>query len=132
MGNLCEHEEKLILLFVSLLIRDRIEMEVCVVDYSRMCPKYESAIELLGKKWSGLIIRVLLGGPRRFKDIKAQIPEMSDRMLTERIKEFEEAGILNRKVYPETPVRIEYELTDKGRALERVIESIQHWGETWM
>lgn len=132
MGNLCEHKEKLILLFVSLLIRDRIEMEVCVVDYSRMCPKYESAIELLGKKWSGLIIRVLLGGPRRFKDIKAQIPEMSDRMLTERIKEFEEAGILNRKVYPETPVRIEYELTDKGRALERVIESIQHWGETWM
>ncbi|MCI1693775.1 winged helix-turn-helix transcriptional regulator [Aneurinibacillus aneurinilyticus] len=102
------------------------------MDYSRMCPKYESAIELLGKKWSGLIIRVLLGGPRRFKDIKAQIPEMSDRMLTERIKEFEEAGILNRKVYPETPVRIEYELTDKGRALERVIESIQHWGETWM
>ncbi|MCP1355939.1 helix-turn-helix transcriptional regulator [Aneurinibacillus migulanus] len=107
-------------------------MEVCVVDYSRMCPKYESAIELLGKKWSGLIIRVLLGGPRRFKDIKAQIPEMSDRMLTERIKEFEEAGILNRRVYPETPVRIEYELTDKGRDLERVIESIQQWGETWM
>lgn len=102
------------------------------MDYSKMCPKYESAIELLGKKWSGLIIRVLLGGPRRFKDIKAQIPEMSDRMLTERIREFEEVGIMVRRVYPETPVRIEYELTDKGRDLERVIEAIQQWGEEWM
>ncbi|WCN38829.1 winged helix-turn-helix transcriptional regulator [Aneurinibacillus uraniidurans] len=102
------------------------------MDYSKMCPKYESAIEILGKKWSGLIIRVLLGGPRRFKDIKAQIPEMSDRMLTERIREFEEVGIMVRKVYPETPVRIEYELTEKGRDLEGVIGAIQEWGEKWM
>ncbi|WP_027417801.1 winged helix-turn-helix transcriptional regulator [Aneurinibacillus terranovensis] len=102
------------------------------MDYSKMCPKYEAAIELLGKKWSGLIIRVLLGGPRRFKDIKAQIPDMSDRMLTERIREFEEADIIERKVYPETPVRIEYELTEKGRNLENVILSIQNWGERWM
>ncbi len=84
-------------MFVSQHIRVTIKKEVCGLDYSRMCPKYESAIELLGKKWSGLIIRVLLGGPRRFKDIKAQIPEMSDRMLTERIREFEEVGIMERK-----------------------------------
>ena len=102
------------------------------MDYSKMCPKYELAIDVLGKKWSGLIIRVLLGGPRRFKDIKAQIPEMSDRMLTERIREFEEVGIMVRKVYPETPVRIEYELTEKGRGLEGVIEAIQEWSEKWM
>ncbi|BAU27316.1 HxlR family transcriptional regulator [Aneurinibacillus soli] len=102
------------------------------MDYSKMCPKYELAIDILGKKWSGLIIRVLLGGPRRFKDIKAQIPEMSDRMLTERIREFEEVGIMVRKVYPETPVRIEYELTEKGRGLEGVIEAIQEWSEKWM
>jgi len=102
------------------------------MDYSKMCPKYEHASELLGKRWTGLIIRVLLGGPRRFKEIKEQIPEMSDKMLTDRMKELEAAGILTRTVYPEMPVRIEYELTEKGHQLEEVIQSIQHWGETWM
>ncbi|OPA75549.1 transcriptional regulator [Paenibacillus selenitireducens] len=102
------------------------------MDYSKMCPKYEHASELLGKRWTGLIIRVLLGGPRRFKEIKEQIPEMSDKMLTDRIKELESCGILIRNVYPETPVRIEYDLTDKGRDLEPVIEQIQSWGEKWM
>ncbi|QJD84110.1 winged helix-turn-helix transcriptional regulator [Cohnella herbarum] len=102
------------------------------MDYSKMCPKYESAAELLGKKWTGLIIRVMLGGPKRFKDIKEQIPEMSDKMLTDRMKELEAAGILTRTVYPEMPVRIEYELTEKGRQLEEVIHSIQNWGEQWM
>jgi len=102
------------------------------MDYSKMCPKYESAAELLGKKWTGLIIRVLLGGPKRFKDIKEQIPDMSDKMLTDRMKELEAAGILTRTVYPEMPVRIEYELTEKGHSLEEVIQSIQSWGENWM
>lgn len=102
------------------------------MDYSSMCPRYESAIELLGKKWTGLIIRVLLGGPRRFKEIKEQIPEMSDRVLSERMKELEDGQILVRKVYPETPVRIEYELTPKGRSLEPVIKEIQNWAESWM
>ncbi len=97
-----------------------------------MCPKYEHAIDLLGKRWTGLIIRVLLDGPKRFKDIKAQIPEMSDRILTERMKELEQQEIVTRNVYPEKPVRIEYTLTTKGVALEPVIESIQSWGETWM
>jgi len=99
------------------------------MDYSHMCPKYEVSIELLGKRWTGLIIRVLLGGPRRFKDIKEQIPEMSDKMLTDRLKEMEAVGVVIRNVYPETPVRIEYELTEKGKALENVIESIQDWAE---
>lgn len=102
------------------------------MDYTKMCPKYEASIEILGKKWTGLIIRVLLGGPKRFKDIKEQIPDMSDRILTERMKELEKIGILKRNVYPETPVRIEYELTAMGRDLKHVIESIQNWGERWM
>lgn len=97
-----------------------------------MCPKYESAAEILGKKWTGLIVRVLLGGPKRFKEIKEQIPDMSDKMLTDRMKELEGADIVKRNVYPEMPVRIEYELTDKGKGLEPVIHSIQEWGEQWM
>lgn len=101
------------------------------MDYSKMCPKYETSIDIIGKKWTGLIIRVLLDGPKRFKDIKLQIPSMSDKMLTDRIRELEAIEILKRNVYPETPVRIEYELTEKGKDLEPVILSIQQWGERW-
>ena len=97
-----------------------------------MCPKYESAAEVLCKKWTGLIIRVLLDGPKRFKEMKEQIPDMSDKMLTDRMKELETMDIVKRTVYPEMPVRIEYQLTDKGRGLEPVIQSIQGWGEHWM
>ncbi|WP_261134539.1 helix-turn-helix domain-containing protein [Bacillus sp. Marseille-Q3570] len=102
------------------------------MNYESMCPKYEAAIEIIGKKWTGLIIRVLLAGPKRFKDIKRQIPDMSDRMLTERMKELEAVGIVKREVYPETPVRIEYTLTDKGTSLKNVISEIQRWSDDWV
>lgn len=96
-----------------------------------LCPKFEDAFELLGKRWTGLIIRTLLNGQKRFTDISASIPNMSARMLTERFKELEHEGIVLRKVYPETPVRIEYELTEKGKALEAVMDEIQNWAEKW-
>jgi DNA-binding HxlR family transcriptional regulator len=102
------------------------------VNELHLCPKFESAFELLGKRWTGLILRVLLNGPMRFRDISHVIPNMSDRMLTERFKELEEAGLIVRKVYPEMPVRIEYELTEKGRALEPVMNEIQKWAEQWV
>lgn len=103
-------------------------------DFSgeHMCPKYEGAINILGKRWTGLIIHVLLRGPVRFKDIREMVPQMSDKMLSERLKELEELEILERKVYPEIPVRIEYELTEKGKSLRPVIESIEAWGQQWM
>lgn len=96
-----------------------------------MCPRFENAFELLGKRWTGLIIRTLLNGQNRFSDIEEAIPNMSARMLTERFKELEKEGIILRKVYPETPVRIEYELTEKGRALQSVMDEIQKWAEKW-
>ena len=102
------------------------------MDLSRMCPKYEASVDILGKRWTCLIIRVLLGGPKRFKEIIEQIPCMSDKMLTDRMKELEEGGLVKRNVYPEKPVRIEYELTFKGKDLEGVIESIQDWSSKWM
>jgi DNA-binding HxlR family transcriptional regulator len=98
----------------------------------QMCPKYEGAMNILGKRWTGLIIHVLLRGPVRFKEIREMVPQMSDKMLSERLKELEELGILERKVYPEIPVRIEYELTEKGKDLRPVIESIQAWGHKWI
>ncbi|TCZ77241.1 transcriptional regulator [Paenibacillus albiflavus] len=97
----------------------------------RLCPRFEDAFELLGKRWTGMIIKVLLSGPKRFKDISDVIPNMSDRMLSERFKELETAGIIIRHVYPETPVRIEYELTDKGKDLEGSMNEVQKWAEKW-
>ncbi len=101
------------------------------MDSQHLCPKFEAAFELLGKKWTGLIIHVLLDGPKRFKDISEAINGMSDRMLSERFKELEVAGILIRNVYPETPVRIEYDLTQKGRALHSAMNEVQKSAETW-
>lgn len=97
-----------------------------------LCPKYEKAFELLGKRWNGLIIKVLLDGPKRFSDISNLIPKLSDRVLAERFKELEEQGIVERNVYPETPVRIEYRLTRKGTALENVLREVQKWADQWV
>lgn len=97
-----------------------------------LCPRFESAFEMLGKRWTGLIIRVLLSGPKRFKDISDVIPGMSDKMLVNRLKSLEEEGIITRNVYPETPVRIEYEITEKGKALEPALDEIQKWAEKWV
>lgn len=97
-----------------------------------ICPKFEAAIEILAKKWTGLIVRVLMEKTCRFRDIREQIPQMSERMLAERLKELESHEILVRHVYPETPVRVEYELTEKGRALEPVLDAIQYWAEHYL
>ncbi|MGE5675451.1 MAG: winged helix-turn-helix transcriptional regulator [Mycobacterium leprae] len=102
------------------------------MSYEQMCPKYEKAIELLGKKWTGLLIRMLLGGPKRFGEFRQQVPALNDRVLSERLRELEEQGVVRRIVHDTKPVLIEYELTDVGRGLEPVVESIQHWAERWV
>ncbi|MFN2745726.1 MULTISPECIES: winged helix-turn-helix transcriptional regulator [Bacillus] len=94
-----------------------------------MCPKMEAAFSLLGKRWNGLIIHVLLDGPKRFKDLTEMIPMISQKMLAERLKELEQGGIVERQVLPETPVKVIYQLTGKGAALEPVLHEIQKWAE---
>jgi DNA-binding HxlR family transcriptional regulator len=96
-----------------------------------MCPKFENAFELLGKRWNGLIIKTLLSGEKRFTEMVESIPNISARMLAERFKELEKEGIVIRQVYPEIPVRIEYELTEKGLELVGVMDAIQKWAEKW-
>lgn len=97
-----------------------------------LCPKFECGFALLGKRWNGLIIRVLLNGSKRFSDISSMIPQLSDKILAERFRELEAAGIIKRNVYPETPVRIEYQLTEKGLALKPVMDEVQKWAEKWV
>lgn len=102
------------------------------MGYDQMCPRYEYAVALLGKKWTGLILRILMGGPRRFSDFRSQVPELSDRLLSERLKELEDVGIVQRVVHDTRPVLIEYTLTEKGRALRQVVEAIESWAERWV
>ncbi|PKG22450.1 winged helix-turn-helix transcriptional regulator [Niallia nealsonii] len=87
-------------------------------------------MNLLGKRWIGLIVTQLLSGKKRFSDIENSLP-ISGRLLSERLKELEELGVVDRKVFPEVPVRIEYLLTDKGKELEMVINSIAAWATKW-
>ena len=98
----------------------------------QLCQPYQQAIELIGKRWTGVVSMVLLDGPRRFNEIAERLEGASDRMLSERLKELEATGILERCVYPETPVRIEYRLTEKGKALAPVIDAIRQWGHDWI
>jgi len=98
----------------------------------QFCPSYQHAVEILGKRWTGLILKVLLAGPQRFNEIAEQIEGVSDRMLSERLKELEAEDIIERRVYPETPVRIEYRLTEKGQALEPVLAAIADWSHQWI
>jgi DNA-binding HxlR family transcriptional regulator len=99
---------------------------------STFCPRYHHAVELVGRRWNGAILRAMMGGAARFGEIAAAIPDLSDRMLSERLKELEAEGILTRSVFPETPVRIEYGLTPKGRALAPVVEALTTWAEEWI
>ncbi len=99
---------------------------------SAFCPNYHRAVELIGRRWTGAILRVLLSGATRFSDVTAAIPGLSDRLLSERLKELEAEGIVSRTVIPVTPVRIEYRLTEKGRALGDVVAAISAWAETWL
>ena len=97
-----------------------------------MCPRFEAATELLGKRWSTLLIRVLMEGPRRFSELAEAVPDLSERVLSERLKELEAEGVVGREVHPGPPVRVEYSLTDKGRALSGVLEEIGRWAEKWV
>ncbi|MGI8551325.1 MAG: winged helix-turn-helix transcriptional regulator [Dehalococcoidia bacterium] len=101
-------------------------------DLHAFCPYFHRAVELIGRRWTGAILRALLSGVDRFSDLTETIPGLSDRMLSERLKELESEGIVVRKVIPETPVRIEYHVTTKGRALGSVVEAVSGWAQEWL
>lgn len=96
-----------------------------------VCPRFHRAVELIGKRWTGAILRILQGGRTRFSVIASAIPEMSDRMLAERLRELEQEGIVARLASPETPARAEYDLTPKGKALDEAFCAIARWAEAW-
>jgi DNA-binding HxlR family transcriptional regulator len=91
------------------------------------CSLYHHAIELVGKRWTGAILLVLLDGPLHFSGIRQLVPELSDRLLSERLKELEAEGVVERRVLDGAPVRVEYSLTPKGRALEPALKALKEW-----
>ncbi|WP_283248187.1 helix-turn-helix domain-containing protein [Bacillus sp. FJAT-50079] len=96
-----------------------------------ICPRFEMAMGLLSQRWTGLIIYQLLSGPQRFCSIESSIG-ISGRVLSTRLKDLENEGIVKRDVFPETPVRIEYSLTDKGKSLRPLMHEMEKWSQDWL
>jgi DNA-binding HxlR family transcriptional regulator len=101
-------------------------------EEAKVCSRFHHAVELIGRRWSGAIISVLLRGPQCFNELLTAVPGLSDRLLTERLREFESEGLVRRTVIPGPPVRVSYELTEAGESLKPVIESLGRWAEQWV
>jgi DNA-binding HxlR family transcriptional regulator len=102
------------------------------VHVPALCARFHRASELIGRRWTGAIIFVLLKSRCRFATLRDAVPEITDRMLSDRLQELEEEGIVERTVIPATPVRVEYALTRKGRALGAPIRAITDWAHKWV
>jgi DNA-binding HxlR family transcriptional regulator len=96
------------------------------------CPYYHYSVELIGRRWTGDILRAMLHDVHRYCELRARILDISDRMLSERLRELEAAGLIRREVIPDVPVRVEYHLTPTGEAVRPVVESIGSWAAEWM
>jgi DNA-binding HxlR family transcriptional regulator len=97
------------------------------------CPFYHEAVELIGRRWTGAIVAVLLDhGPLRFSEIGQAVPELSDRLLSERMKELEARGLVARNVEPGPPVRVTYELTAMGHELQPALDELRSWARQWL
>ncbi|MEZ7173027.1 winged helix-turn-helix transcriptional regulator [Sporosarcina sp. OR05] len=96
-----------------------------------LCPRFEKAIAILSQRWTALILYQLMSGPQRFCTMTEKLG-VSGKTLTERLKDLEQQGFVVREVYPETPVRIEYSLTDKGMSLTPIMQEIEKWSSEWI
>ena len=94
------------------------------------CP-VETTLTLISSKWKVLIVRDLLAGTKRFGELQRSVGNVSQKVLTAQLREMEEDGLVDRKVYPEVPPRVEYSLTELGRSLEPVLSALWNWGETY-
>lgn len=96
------------------------------------CPFFHHAVELIGRRWTGVILQAMFAGRSRYAEIRDAVPRLSDTMLRERLRELEAEGIVSREVLPEPPIRVHYRLTEKGRALKDVVASIEAWADEWV
>lgn len=99
---------------------------------SKVCVRFHHAVELIGRRWTGAIISVMMAGPQGFNEMLTAVPGLSDRLLTERLRELESEGLVRRTVIPGPPVRVSYELTEAGKGLKPVIECLGQWADQWV
>jgi DNA-binding HxlR family transcriptional regulator len=99
---------------------------------AQVCETFQAAVELVGKRWTGAIISMLRPGPLRYTQLTQAVPGLSERLLSERLKELEVCGIVARTVLPGPPVGVEYALTEAGRDLGEAIDAIGAWGHRWI
>ena len=111
---------------------DRPDIDRGEVPLTPCCPLYHEAVELVGRRWTGAILRVLMDGPLRFSEIAQSVPELSDRLLSERMKELERRGMVRRRVISGPPLRVEYSLSEMGRALEPALSELERWANRWL
>jgi DNA-binding HxlR family transcriptional regulator len=111
---------------------DRPDVDRGEVRSTPCCPLYHEAVELVGRRWTGAILRVLMDGPLRFSEIAQSVPELSDRLLSERMKELERRGMVRRRVISGPPLRVEYSLSEMGRALEPALSELERWANRWL
>lgn len=97
-----------------------------------VCPLYHQAVELIGKRWAGAILSVLLTGPLRFHEVAAAVPGISERLCASRLRQLEASGLVTRRVLPGPPVGVEYELTEAGRDLHAAIGEVGRWAHRWL
>jgi DNA-binding HxlR family transcriptional regulator len=97
----------------------------------QVCESFQRAAQLVGQRWVPQIVWVLLAGGRRYSAIRDAVPEISDTLLSERLRELEEAGVVTRTVTPSTPVLIEYSLSERGQELADVMDGLSTWAERW-
>ena len=96
-----------------------------------VCPHFHHAIELIGKRWTGAIVVALSEGPMRYADIGKAVPGLSDRLLSQRLRELEQEGLVERAVEAGTPVRVVYSLTEAGQQLDPVLSELKSWARRW-
>ncbi|GAA3569374.1 helix-turn-helix domain-containing protein [Nonomuraea rosea] len=99
---------------------------------SSVCVRFHTALELIGARWSGALIHMIFKGAHRYADLKAAIPGINDTMLARRLRELESAGLIERRVLPTSPVRVEYHLTEMGRELRPVLDELVTWSHKWI
>jgi DNA-binding HxlR family transcriptional regulator len=98
----------------------------------RVCPLYHEAVEMVGRRWTGAILRALMDGPLRFSEVAASIPELSDRLLSERMKQLEARGLVTRHVVAGPPLQVRYALSEMGHELEPALAELQRWARRWL
>lgn len=96
------------------------------------CGQFQHVVELIGRRWSGAILYEMFGGATRFSEIRDRVPGLSDRLLSERLRELEAQGLVTREVIPEVPVQVRYALTESARELLPAIQMLVAWGQKWL